>query len=444
MRFFIKAFACVIFTCNSFALWPPIQNPAGNANLYGYARVSKETPDIDLGSDAYDLCIQFCSNPDNEPGFLGAYWDVPFLSSNILQTDGNRLKWQCPNRTFFYFEKNRDSSLGAGAALKKKANKSKYEMYFDTTGMWCAYKTADNSVKVESISNGKECYIYKNGKMTRFENDNGSFDISYKKNKLASVKSASTRRELISVNYGDDGNHAQSMTVDGKTFKFEYHDRNPGDILSKGQWDKNTKLLKSITDPDGNVESFSYEMKWKKPRRILHENFTESRTKDVNIDRITFSDASGSQSWIEWCAQTGMITADSGGEYAVGNNLSDKLHPAPTNKPTPTYVAIKYERASHEFPQLYYYNWSNTNEIVGDSKTGDVYRYIKMAGNENTYRLDRKVEKLKKGSSIDNNPIWELQKTNYYDNNGRIIREIDGDGTRKFSRRHHQHLCFCA
>ena len=51
-----------------------------------------------------------------------------------------------------------------------------------------------------------------------------------------------------------------------------------------------------------------------------------------------------------------------------------------------------------------------------------------MAAKGTNYLNDRRVEKLRPGSSLNSSPQWDLQKLCHYDQFGRIIRSIDAAG----------------
>lgn len=227
--------------------------------------------------------------------------------------------------------------------------------------------------------------------------------------------------------YHQDGRHVKKITVGSAAYEFEYCERAEGDMIAKSHAaDKSCRLLAKIKYPDKSEDTFSYMRTPGTERRILLENFS-SETVKTNANRMTQKNAAGAESWVEWCESTGIIMADSGGKYSVGNDRLDSEHPrANPNAATPSYITLQYAPYKGGNRELFHYNWMKLEEIKGGA--GGIFRYVKMAAKGTNYLNDRRVEKLRPGSSLNSSPQWDLQKLCHYDQFGRIIRSIDAAG----------------
>lgn len=189
------------------------------------------------------------------------------------------------------------------------------------------------------------------------------------------------------------------------------------------------KSVSSITFVDGNKEEYKYLAEADKKRTYLTKNSKEGETK-VSANKLTQVRSGNESGFISWDATTGIIISDSGGEYAVRNPLIDKFSPeydayeSYRKRSSRTQESrISYKKPEYKYAEIWDYSSRNAIKITQDPNTGEQTRtsYIGNPGN-----ASMKVRKVERKSASDND--WKINITKTYDDNGNIIREIDGLG----------------
>lgn len=386
------------------------RNPIANTDLYGFVHIDKNLPN-DFGDENIKFTICFSSDIRKEASILGSYWNFSLLNSFCVLLSDTQLKWVAPNGVSFYFNKDGNTSKN---------------IYLYNGGEWIAQNISakGDAWRIEKSGELNTFYEYKNGRLIKFcttANDD-IFLLKYQGKKLSSIYNLSKRKELISISYNDLA-LAKSFTINGNVYEFEYAPSPSVNIA-------HTSLLSKITYPDKSFEAFEYtNSKASKARTITNKDFTTRKVNLSSINRLVQTSQSGNESWVEWDANTGIILADSGGEYEIGNNKDDSAFSNGVTKspnPTPEFISLTYKSKSKKHPERYFYSWGRAIKIISDPDTGESTRYHLIGSNGPSYLNVRKIEKtvdadLKK-------PNWKIIESFAYDNKGRIIRKFSPKG----------------
>lgn len=175
----------------------------------------------------------------------------------------------------------------------------------------------------------------------------------------------------------------------------------------------------------GGTEIIEYQRVQNRPHTIVLKDLNETLTSPLRVNRIEVKENGESKGWIEWCAATGIIMADSGGQYMIGNDKTDSFFP--NFKPgqgNAKFSAIKYLGSNAKYPQIYMFDYDNYYEIIGNPHTGEIFRNLIIGACGPLKMNTRKVEKLT-GSYRQGE--WSLVKTNTFDSDGRLIRVVDAE-----------------
>ena len=404
----------------------PFPNPVGNGSLFCYASVPSGKIDFELPGTGTSLRLKFDSDPRKEPGILGMFWRIPLLDSAFREIDRNVLEWTAPNETAYFFYKNSGSPDRLGCNVRRLASAGKYDVYLDSSGCWLAKKSLKGyEIVVEEIGNPDCFFQYKNFRLVKIGagKPGAAYVLSYEKNLLKSVRLAKGMGAAALFEY--DGGMLKSLRYGGKTFSFGYGEYSIGQSGGKP-----VKLLSEVAC-GGEKETYSYGRMGARERGVLLRGCGTGRAKGKSeVLRMTFTSAFGAKSWIEWCAETGMIMADSGGEYYTGNDMCDARHPEfkKNSGPKPSFVALQYMPEDREYPEIFHYDMDNLILTTGDSRTGGVFRHFKIASPGPAYWNNRKVEQLV-GGSISGGGTWATKFLYHYDPFGRLIRKIDANGS---------------
>ena len=385
--------------------------------MMGYARLTKCQTKIPLSHYTLFLRLEFSSDLKQAPGIAGPFWHFPALDSSLTQAHSGELVWVDPHGARWFFYPDRTKEARGGAEILK-----------NHSGDWIAYNNAARGrIRIENIGNPEWFAEYKNFKLSALGGGKKGevLYFEYSQSRLSAIKSSGGN--VAEFKYNKNGMLSSlKISSDEKPFLFEYHDK-PVAAALDAQFAAlpNAFLLKSISYPDGGLETFSYEEKPKRARVQLKNDFSSVSSPQEVVHRMTQS-AGGGESFIEWSASTGMVMADSGGDYSVGNDWSDASHPGFRKEAlTPSFSLVKYANKDRPYPDYYYYSWDGLVEITGDGSTGGAINYPKIAAPGKNYGRNRKIEKLSGGSLASPGQSWSVLSVYHYDTEGRMIREID-------------------
>lgn len=416
----------VLFICLSPCAYSQLrrsmrQIPIGNFDYQGYARMDKIFYKMPLGDGRFaDFFFKFTSDPSLEPKYMGLYWTIPFFDTSVTQVSNNRYIWKSPNHGTYTFNK------------ASKADKGFEETYIlNTTGKW-KLNVVKNEIVINNTDDPKNLFKFKDGRLSLFcgGKDSDTFRLSYTNGFPNVVYNLTKSAEELRLEYNSERFLTRIIFPrDKKSLFISY---SPCNTYASDGITKQGKLYKSvssITFVDGNKEEYKYLAEADKKRTYLTKNSKEGETK-VSANKLTQVRSGNESGFISWDATTGIIISDSGGEYAVRNPLIDKFSPeydayeSYRKRSSRTQESrISYKKPEYKYAEIWDYSSRNAIKITQDPNTGEQTRtsYIGNPGN-----ASMKVRKVERKSASDND--WKINITKTYDDNGNIIREIDGLG----------------
>lgn len=383
------------------------QIPIGNSDFQGYARIDRMFYEMPLGNgNVADFFFKFSSDPEMEPRYMGRYWTIAFFDSRLFQESEFRYIWKSPNYGTYIFNKIPKSDRGF---LKT--------YLLNTTGKW-KLNVGKDEILITNSDDPKKLFKFKNGKLVFFCNGGNSdaFRINYLDGYPQSVYNFTRHVEIMKFIYNPGMLLSEiRLPLDGKSIFLTYTDIP-------------FKSISSVVYADGHKETYKYSCKHDKilgyPVRNEHPAKTERSTNKMTIfangDNVGF---------LEWDATTGIIISDSGGRYEVSNPKADKYNLEYANlkqekKPAKrTQVSkITYKKPEYIYPEIWEYNSITAIKTIQNPNTGEQTRtfYIAAPGN-----VSMKIRKIEKKSQNDKD--WKIQLLRVYNENGNILREIDGD-----------------
>lgn len=248
----------------------------------------------------------------------------------------------------------------------------------------------------------------------------------------------------LEVEYERGSKNVSSVKVNDKTFNLAYTDgvlTSPDGVRKLDSY--RIRLLASVSS-ENETDNFSYEAQERRTRQVIMNNFRESKTPPVPVNKMSMSKNGTEAGWIEWCAMSGMIMADNGGDYKIGNREFDQFYTERGSKKEilgknerqlPAKTTISYLQEGNFQPRMWSYDWNNAQEFWQDEKSGEIKRYSFIASSGPTRLKLRKVEKFTGGNLANeqDNDAWDMISTWNYDSNGNLLRIFYGNGDRKIS-----------
>lgn len=416
MKYFLQLILFALFFNWVSCYGLPNLNPVGNANSNGFVRLTKIEFPMDENDSLRMFYLEFNTSPLMEPSDFGVFWHMPVFSSKIELSKSNELKWYAPNgRTY---------SFCAHSTVKKG---KQIESFVDNTSTWRAIKKK-TGFEIVSLKDGS-VFTYTDGRLTEFmlKGDKRKYQIFYRRD--GTVMSVKERNGtlVMAFEYHKDQKHIKSIKNFEGLYSFEYHERKTGDILgSDGIYGKSL-LLRQIKYPDETtLETIEYSKQLSRSRIMLLKDLNETATSPLNVLRMSMVINEEAKGWVEWCATTGLIMADNGGEYMIGNDRYDSFFPNfKPGQPNGKFSAIKYKSLNMPYPKIHMFDYQNFYEIKGDPLTGEIIRNAKIGACGPLKMKTRKIERL---SGTFQNPEWTLVKSYVYDNHGKWIRILDERG----------------
>ena len=413
----LKTIFSFLFFLNVASAQTPIANSTGN----GFGCIRKKLFEIKSQESCMEIYLEFNTDPHMEPGPFGSHWNFPLLSSSITPDDGDTFHWVSPDSLNYYF-----SSVGISNDMRKRFKTGKNKLVMDKSGRWAALVDPNGDIKIESVEDGSRFFIYRKGRLARFSKEREIYDLSYTSTgQISHMKRSGSAHKLLSFDYYDDAKHIRRVSGVSGTYEFFYDSEKLKDILNAPNATyKSVKLLTGFKSGEGDRYEVAYSHFNNRQRNIVNKNFSEKTVK-TDINRIEFLHGETSEFWMEWCSKTGIVTSDSNGTYAVGNDAYDELNPNyDKNRSYPSFVSIKYQPKRFSHPDRYFVDYENLVEINEDSNTGDIIKISRIGGYGKLWAKARKIERLASGSRIEN-PVWEVKDLYHYNSNGKLIRIIN-------------------
>lgn len=406
------------------------QIPIGNSDYNGFARMDRIFYEMPMGNALNaDFFFKFSTDPRQEPGYMGAYWTIPFFNSNAVKISGTRYVWKSPNHGTYTFNK---------IQVADKGFKETYVL--NTTGKWKLNIAKDDTILIQNTDDIKSKYTLKDARLVSFcagENCD-FFRISYNGRKFPRfIYNVSKHVIEIEFVYGKDG--LLSGIVFPRKKRSLFITYGTCNVLASDGITKlggGLKSVASIVFPDGSKEEYEYssEPSYKHRKYLTKKNVVRSVGVPTN-KLVQTTGEKTDKAFIEWDAMTGLIISDSGGEYAIRNPLFDKynleyndnaiLMDRKRGRPTQE-SRISYKKPEYNYPEIWDYSIRNAVKVTQDPRTGEQTR-ISYIGNPGSSSM--KIRKIEKKLACEKD--WKMLLTKTYDDKGNLIREIDGLGNLK-------------
>lgn len=406
---------CFVLNLSATLRHPSNDIVAGNADNYGFARITRDLNDIFGIPSIVKTQMIFSSSPQKEPKYFGLFWSLSIFDTSLKELNQEVLEWNAPNGMRYY--------------LGKRDSTNKSVEYFHKSDWWKA-TIIKNKTTISSLSDPKCIFEYSNGRLVRFcfGGDFDTFRISYTSpNRIQSITSEKNNKNIITAIYLTNSSEIEILTIGDQRYTFSYTDNHLSFPKEQSLYAK-LKLLNKITYPDGKVEEFKYSNIPHRSRTVISERFEKRITPPVSVCRLDVGNE-----YIEWDIKTGIIMSDSSGMYEIGNEKFDELFSTKTSTVKdgwhtrhshPNTTRIIYNRENAKYPEIYAYDWENAIKILGNPHSGEVFRYNFIASPGAAFMALRKTEKL--NGEITKNK-WSFYRVYSYDDLGRLIREIDNE-----------------
>ncbi len=403
-------------------------NIVGNADNDGFVRIDRNIYSLDLGNGARaELYLMFHTNPEREASYLGAYWSLPFFDTRLIQRSETQWFWEPPNKGGYIFVRDFDNAPIRGWDERWVLRGSK---------SWILLLKKSGEAQIQSASNPKVHYDFKDGRLIGFcANDGGdTFKLRYNSKGYPQDLLNLTKRMTI-LDFEYDGNLLKKIRINkDSAISVDYALSEAMSIDGKRK-NKDIRLssIKRISYLDGKVEEYECLYAGPKERGLMNLDRKFLKTPVLPINRLNFKSASGTESWLEWCAQTGLITSDGGGEYFTRNPYYDKYNIEELERKTielerkrnrgSSNRSVVYKRNDKPYPEEYSYNRRTVTLLMQDPNTGKLTRTYYIGAPGASYMKARREE-----TKLPKEKDWKNTFTRFFDDKGKLIREIDSTG----------------
>ncbi len=393
-------------------------NKLGNADQFGYVRIVRELGQLPVGNQVLSLALVFSSDPKIEPSMFGPGWHFPLFSSTVYPSRQGVLVWEAPDEYRRFFVRDADVDLRSG----EKA-------YKHQAAEWRAITNERRgTVRIEGLDGPHAYFEYRNGRLVSFQLGGGSevVSVNYTARGYPRSLTVGARDILLKIDYS--GATPERIEIMGKSIEIELGDGDWTAPDGKSDYqDYRVKYLTSLSFPGEKAESYVYS-KGKRKERTMQipskddpETFLTQNT-TVPVNQLTLMDTNGTESWVNYEAQSGFIAADSGGEYQIRNDAYDPhiADKSSKGKISPDAVNIQRLPMDGTPKQFWSRDWSKGIETFTDS-FGNVYRRTWIIAEGPAYGNLRRVEEMPLDAKS-----WMLLSHYSYNEKGRLVREIDG------------------
>ncbi len=388
--------------------------PLRNVDYGGFIQIHKALENIELGNGrSLDVGLVFSSDPRREPGILGEYWYIPLFESKVYKSDGLVVYWVRPDAGESVFEKRHE----------KNAGRQQPEIYTHRGGRW-QLRILGNRTWVESPKDPDLKLEYLDGKLSRFCAGKGGDLFSVKRTSrgtIAALYNETKKRECLTV-----------LTKGGQLLLLINDHEYALDFVQQKDVAESKKRLASLKYPDGRLERFEYTDAGEKKREILLPGFEVVKTKQPLPCRkmsISSENEDAESFWVQWCATTGMAVADSSVVYQVGNAQLDR-YVADVKKDNlgDKEVRLSCNKPGEKITERWSYNASRMILKQQSLGSDDLITDYLVASRGNAYKNVRKREKQSKNPSGLGWLPPKVVENNFYDPQGRLVKQIDGKG----------------
>ena len=407
----------------------PPENRLGNADSYGYVRLVRELGKLELPGAVRSQPVRlvFSSDPRLAPGPFGPGWRIPLLASTVVQFSQYKLYWDGPDEKRHYF------------VPDATARARRDERVYRHLGLqWIARVRGGDSrdgqmdVKIESTLFPGWSYRYRKGRLAAFRMGEKSPECRLTwsgRGQLLKITESDRRSALLEIDYDANGD-PRSLRLGEDTHQLSMGE---GSLTaSDGRPYGRTAYLRRIASPGNAPENFTYEPAKSRSRRGQRLAVNRLSVRPDPPENQTGSESapepeapSGSGGFLEWEAESGFITADSGAEYEVDNLAWDPLRSDESGESASTAPdAVQLVRRPRDGApeQFWAYDWNSGVNTYTDPATGDTLRKTWILSQGPAYLKLRKEERKEPGG-------WEMETLLSYRPDGKVIREVDGAGS---------------
>ena len=390
------------------------QIPIGNSDFNGFVRVDHMLSRITFSDGTIaDLFLKFSTNPTSEKKYLGRFWSIPFFESHIKEISSQKIIWKTPSNNFLVFKKDTIAS--------KKERKNIYIL--STNESWRLEQQNKDIIITHKLDCERK-FLYKNGRLIRFSTGkNGdTIDIKYNKEFPIALLNTTKNELILSCTYKNNLISSIHILPASKNIFIEYTKLASNANLTE-------YLITGLNFSYQSPLYFKYKWNLKQEKRKILTNYG---LEVVSIPVNLFTQYTTHQKFeITWDNSTGLIVADSNGAYALQTPLVDQHAPeyntteiknARSRNRLAYKSLIEYYRKDTPYPEVWGYDTVNLIKIRQNPYDGIKQRISFIGRHGNLYMKVRKIEQQHPHST------WQMLSSNFYNNDGRLIRSIDSQG----------------
>ena len=350
----------------------------GNSDANGYAYIEKRLNDF---KDEITVDLIFSTDPEiNFETNIGAYWYIPIMSTHVFDSGNGYITWVAPTTKKVFFKK-----------------EGKSEKLTDRSKAWTCILN-ENSITISSLDTST-CFIYKSGRLHSAQINNNYYKFYYSQSKLTKIHKNNDLYASLSYLKSYISSIYFPITSSKYSFKYTVTGINEFPLLIKVL--KNDKSIFELKYSKGVAEK-------------NNDNYFNDKVKiniPTDIYRITISTSTSvySNHWIEWDAASGVLSKDSFGVYCIGSYIKNK---------NISYIAYKSNFLDH--PEVVIMDYANAVKTYQNPYDGIMTKTSYVGAPGKSYMRIRKKEVRSNKSDK-----WNFIFSRMYDNNGRLIREIN-------------------
>ncbi len=387
------------------------QRGLGSASVLGYAMWTAPLGEVVLNGHRIPLRLDFTTDPRPPPSAspLGRGWSIPFFSSALIDESQTTMRWHRPDGKVYYFARERGNQTGRPTRPTDPVE------FVSTEASWRAVKDPRKRfVVISHVSNGSELF-YEDGRLVRFSFAKSSekgdvYLISY--NRLGRPQRLSLQgssNALVEFSY-DTAYRAKSLTIGDKTIALKFAD------AALNQFPEGPYLCEVGA---GSLL----------PLAITYQ----AEGGDVNRARFERLIDGGGNTGLAWQARSGFIIEDDGATYKIENPSLVNGGRAPIDPKQPAAQTgglvssnwrpeeAKVTRVDREGKSEYRYVDRTRGISTTRGKDGVTKMVYFMRAQGPLMNKIRKIEEIRDGKTT-------IVERNAYDERGRILRRIDGEG----------------
>lgn len=356
----------------------------GNSDANGYAYIEKRLNDF---KDEIPMDLLFSTDPEvNFETYFGTYWYIPIMSTRVFDSGNGYVTWITPTTEKVFFKK-----------------EGKSEKLTDRGKVWTCILNK-NSITISSLRT-PTCFIYKLGRLHTAQINNNYYKFYYSQGKLAKIHKNNDL--YASFSYLKNYLSRIYFPITSNKYDFKYTVTNINEF----------PLLIKVLQNDKSIFELKYSkgVAEKKNNNYFNDNVKVNTPTEIYRITISTSTSAYSNHWIEWDAASGILSKDSSGVYCIGSYIKNK---------NISYIAYKSNFLDH--PEVVTMDYANAIKTHQNPYDGIMTKTSYVGAPGKSYMQIRKKEVRSNKSNK-----WDLIFSRIYDNNGRLIREMNSKNEMK-------------